>query len=222
MKWYTDGATQNNGKYGKQKSWKCVVDENNKVHVFEFIGDKTNIEAEGHSLVDCFTIIATQGYPVSEVITDSKFWHNTVIKGWRLKEKRLFPIRDALQKMYLESKGNIKFTWKMRDFNLAGKHIEKLYEKRLMKAPKTFVEKSTEQLTLPLKAPMTINERIKEMRLEKGLTQQQLAELAGIRQPSIALLESPQYDKCSFTILRKLATALGVKPYLRLIPITEK
>lgn len=56
---------------------------------------------------------------------------------------------------------------------------------------------------------MTLGERIKARRVELGLTQAQLAEKAGVRQPTLSNWESgsgsPQLAK-----LTNVATALGV------------
>jgi transcriptional regulator with XRE-family HTH domain len=56
---------------------------------------------------------------------------------------------------------------------------------------------------------MTLGERIKARRVELGLTQAQLAEKAGVRQPTLSIWESdsgsPQLAK-----LTSVAAALGV------------
>jgi DNA-binding XRE family transcriptional regulator len=54
-------------------------------------------------------------------------------------------------------------------------------------------------------------------RHRRGLTQQQLAELVGTQQPSIARLESGSVSP-SFAFLRRVAKALGVKMELRFTP----
>jgi DNA-binding XRE family transcriptional regulator len=50
------------------------------------------------------------------------------------------------------------------------------------------------------------------------LTQQQLADLVGTSQPTIARLEDADYDGHSLTMLRRIATALGQTLELRFVP----
>lgn len=50
---------------------------------------------------------------------------------------------------------------------------------------------------------------IYSMRTEAGLTQQQLAERIGTRQPVIARLEDADYGGHSLTMLQRIASALG-------------
>jgi len=50
------------------------------------------------------------------------------------------------------------------------------------------------------------------LRKKSGLTQRQLAELAGTSQPSIARLESGEYTNLTLSFLRKIGRALGVIP----------
>lgn len=59
--------------------------------------------------------------------------------------------------------------------------------------------------------------RLKELRKAKGLTQEKLAELTGVSQSHIALLESNQRG-LSFENIEVFAKALGVKPY-ELLPL---
>jgi ribosome-binding protein aMBF1 (putative translation factor) len=58
--------------------------------------------------------------------------------------------------------------------------------------------------------------RIKQARLAAGLTQRQLAEKMGVKQPFIARLEKPGAYPTVRT-LQKLAKALGLKSYRELI-----
>ena len=53
-------------------------------------------------------------------------------------------------------------------------------------------------------------ESVIEKRLEKGLTQKQLAQKMGTKQSAISRLESGNYNP-SFGFLKKVARALGVK-----------
>ncbi|MHC4492734.1 MAG: helix-turn-helix transcriptional regulator [Planctomycetota bacterium] len=50
------------------------------------------------------------------------------------------------------------------------------------------------------------------------LTQQQLADLVGTSQPTIARLEDADYDGHSLTMLPRIATALGQTLELRFVP----
>jgi transcriptional regulator with XRE-family HTH domain len=51
---------------------------------------------------------------------------------------------------------------------------------------------------------------LKELRLERGLTQVELAKKAKTVQPYIAYLESGEKKNPSFAVLQRLAKALGV------------
>ena len=53
--------------------------------------------------------------------------------------------------------------------------------------------------------------RIKQMRLDAGLTQEQLAERAGLPQSHVSRIENAQHTATSMT-LEKIAKALGVDP----------
>lgn len=57
---------------------------------------------------------------------------------------------------------------------------------------------------------MTFQDRLKEARKEKGLTQKKLARLAGISQTAIASLEKGKHAGTAFLV--EIANALGVRP----------
>ena len=59
--------------------------------------------------------------------------------------------------------------------------------------------------------------QIARLRILRGLSQAQLAELVGTRQPSIARLENGN-SLPSLSFLQRLASALGARIELRLIP----
>lgn len=61
--------------------------------------------------------------------------------------------------------------------------------------------------------------QIARMRIERGLTQAQLAALVGTKQPSIARLESGESEP-SLSFLRKVATALGARVEVSIIADT--
>jgi transcriptional regulator with XRE-family HTH domain len=62
---------------------------------------------------------------------------------------------------------------------------------------------------------------IYNVRTRAGLTQQQLAELAGTKQPVIALLEDADYEGYSLTMLQRIASALNQKLAIHLVPSPE-
>lgn len=57
--------------------------------------------------------------------------------------------------------------------------------------------------------PRPIYERIKQLRQERGITQTQLAEMIGIKQPSLARIESGRHT-IRLDILERICEALGV------------
>ena len=59
-------------------------------------------------------------------------------------------------------------------------------------------------------------EEIIRLRIEAGLTQQQLAKKAKTSQPAIARLESGNYKNISFSFLSRIAKALGSEPIIHL------
>jgi DNA-binding XRE family transcriptional regulator len=58
--------------------------------------------------------------------------------------------------------------------------------------------------------------QVARLRMLRGLTQAQLAEMVGTRQPSIARLENGS-SKPSLTFLNKIATALNAKIEVKLV-----
>jgi ribosome-binding protein aMBF1 (putative translation factor) len=57
-------------------------------------------------------------------------------------------------------------------------------------------------------------------RTKAGLTQKQLAELMGTKQPVIARLEDANYEGHSLSMLQKIAHVLNQKVLIDMIPIT--
>ncbi|MTJ06497.1 MULTISPECIES: helix-turn-helix transcriptional regulator [unclassified Anabaena] len=57
-------------------------------------------------------------------------------------------------------------------------------------------------------------------RTKAGLTQKQLAELMGTKQPVIARLEDANYEGHSLSMLQKIAHVLNQKVIIDMIPIT--
>ena len=62
--------------------------------------------------------------------------------------------------------------------------------------------------------------QIARLRIERGLTQAELAALVGTKQPSIARLEQGKTQP-SLAFLQRLATALGVRVELRFVPLNQ-
>lgn len=55
-----------------------------------------------------------------------------------------------------------------------------------------------------------MGEKIKELRMEAGLTQEQLAERCGLSRATINAIENGKYDSVIVKTLAKIADALGV------------
>lgn len=128
---YTDGASKHNGKAGQQKAYICVTNEDGEAIVDKFIGNHTNIEAEGYALIACFEYIYTNSIKTAEVRTDSKFWADAITRSWKLKKPHLFPIRDRLYKGYnfLNTNGwKLNIVWIPREESKAGWHLENQYK----------------------------------------------------------------------------------------------
>jgi transcriptional regulator with XRE-family HTH domain len=62
--------------------------------------------------------------------------------------------------------------------------------------------------------------QVARLRILRGLTQQQLAERVGTRQPSIARLESGR-EEPKLGFLRRVAEALGARLEVRIVPLEE-
>ncbi|MFN6482767.1 MULTISPECIES: helix-turn-helix transcriptional regulator [unclassified Nostoc] len=63
---------------------------------------------------------------------------------------------------------------------------------------------------------------IYEARTKAGLTQKQLAELVGTKQPVIARLEDADYEGHSLSILQKIAQALNQRVVIHLTPLEHE
>lgn len=62
--------------------------------------------------------------------------------------------------------------------------------------------------------------QIARLRIAQGLTQEELAERAGLRQPNIARLEAGKHAP-SLDMLRRVAAALGYRLDVRFVPVEE-
>ncbi|MBD2243521.1 helix-turn-helix transcriptional regulator [Nostoc sp. FACHB-888] len=63
---------------------------------------------------------------------------------------------------------------------------------------------------------------IYEARTKAGLTQKQLAELVGTKQPVIARLEDADYEGHSLSMLQKIAHALNQRLVIHLTPLEHE
>ena len=64
--------------------------------------------------------------------------------------------------------------------------------------------------------------KIRELRVEAGLTQRQLAKRVGTAASVICLLENADYDGHSMAMLNRIATALNRAVEIRFVPIKQK
>lgn len=119
---YTDGSTLNNGNYGFQISRICVTDGDGKLLIDHPIGDKTNIEAEAFAILAALKRIKNNNIIKSQIRTDSNFWMKAIKFRWKLKQPRLFPVRDLLYSMTDETQAEI--VWVPREMNPAGQYLE--------------------------------------------------------------------------------------------------
>jgi len=62
---------------------------------------------------------------------------------------------------------------------------------------------------------------IYQVRTKAGLTQQELADLVGTKQPVIARLEDANYEGHSLTMLQRIAQALNKRVEIRLLPAKQ-
>ncbi|NET72203.1 MAG: helix-turn-helix transcriptional regulator [Sphaerospermopsis sp. SIO1G2] len=67
-----------------------------------------------------------------------------------------------------------------------------------------------------------VSQLIYEARTKAGLTQKQLAELIGTKQPVIARLEDADYEGHSLSMLQKIAHALNQRVVIHLAPMDEQ
>lgn len=147
MELYSDAATRFNGKRGQQKAYVCITDGNGTPLIDKFIGDRTNIEAEGWALVGAFKYLNEKKAP-GIVKTDSQFWVNVLNGKYGLSKPHLHPIRERM-KFYLTP--DIQYQWIPRDENKAGWILEEKYEKHwpeFMSLKRYIAEKKAKQQKL--------------------------------------------------------------------------
>jgi predicted transcriptional regulator len=54
-----------------------------------------------------------------------------------------------------------------------------------------------------------VNEALADLRRRRGITQQDLAQMLGTKQPAISRLEQPGYDRWNYATVRKAVEVLG-------------
>ncbi len=62
--------------------------------------------------------------------------------------------------------------------------------------------------------------QLARLRIAQGLTQAEVAERAGVRQPNIARLEAGKHEP-TLGLLRRVAAALGYRLDVRFVPVEE-
>jgi len=82
----------------------------------------------------------------------------------------------------------------------------------------TGVDPRTDPNVQVYRRPFEIAQMIYDARTSAGLTQQQLADLIGTKQPVISQLESADYEGQSIAMLERIAEALHLEVQLRLVP----
>jgi transcriptional regulator with XRE-family HTH domain len=63
--------------------------------------------------------------------------------------------------------------------------------------------------------------QIREMREQRGLSQTELGEMAGMNQNAIHRLESPDYGKATISTLKRVAAAFDVALIVRFVPFSQ-
>jgi ribosome-binding protein aMBF1 (putative translation factor) len=82
----------------------------------------------------------------------------------------------------------------------------------------TGVDPRTDPRVQAFRQSFEIAQMIYDARIAADLTQQQLAELIGTKQPVISQLENADYEGHSLSMLERIAEALNLKVELRLVP----
>ena len=67
-----------------------------------------------------------------------------------------------------------------------------------------------------LETEFVLAKEVLELRRQRNLTQEQLAQRMGTSQPAIARIESGNYRNVSLAFIRRLAEALGAEPEIHL------
>ena len=85
----------------------------------------------------------------------------------------------------------------------------------------TGVDPRTDPRVQAYRRSFEIAQMIYDARTAAGLTQQQLADLIGTKQPVISQLESADYEGQSLAMLERIADALHLEVQLRLVPASS-
>lgn len=85
----------------------------------------------------------------------------------------------------------------------------------------TGVDARTDPNVQAFRRPYEIAQMIYDARTAAGLTQQQLADLIGTKQPVISQLENADYEGQSLAMLERIADALDLEVQLRLVPVPQ-
>jgi DNA-binding Xre family transcriptional regulator len=93
----------------------------------------------------------------------------------------------------------------MRDHKIREYKFESLLEEKLK-------EKEFRKEYESLEKEFALAEEVIKLRLEKNMTQKELAEMAGTSQPAIARLESGKYTNITMSFLRKIGKILNAEP----------
>ncbi len=72
------------------------------------------------------------------------------------------------------------------------------------------------------KINLQVAQMIYEARTSAGLSQKQLAELIGSKQPVIARLEDAEYEGHSLSMLQRIAGALAQRLEIRFVPVRQR
>ncbi|MBI3327247.1 MAG: helix-turn-helix transcriptional regulator [Nitrospinae bacterium] len=72
-----------------------------------------------------------------------------------------------------------------------------------------------------LRPDVELVQSLMTLRLQRRLTQKQLAERIGTKQPAIARLESLAYGRASLSLLKRIAKALGASLVVRFEPLAR-
>lgn len=120
VKYYTDGGVKNNGKKGFQQAHIACVKENGKLYFNEFIGDKTNNEAELLAILTLLKKTRSKNFLIS---SDSQVSVNLINKVWKCSMPHLYLILTDIWNI----NKNYTLIWERRNFNKAGWFIERTY-----------------------------------------------------------------------------------------------
>src|SRR3954464_14950382 len=80
-------------------------------------------------------------------------------------------------------------------------------------------DRESRRMVEEARANVAVAQLIHEAREKAGLTQKELAELIGTKQPVIARLEDADYDGHSLSMLQRIAGALNQRIEIRLKPV---